>query len=70
MKFTIVASLLFAAFAVATPVADAPEALEARDSCRGEGNTCNVAVPGGKCCKGLKCNGSNICANRRHAAKS
>lgn len=60
MKFTIVASLLFAALAAATPVADAPEALEARADCRGVGNTCNPAVPGGKCCKGGHCK-NGIC---------
>ncbi|KAK8024515.1 hypothetical protein PG993_012581 [Apiospora rasikravindrae] len=64
MKFTIVASLLFAAFAVANPLAAGADEVEAREDCRGQGNTCNVAVPGGKCCKGLKCNGSNICVKK------
>ncbi|KAK8071341.1 hypothetical protein PG997_011544 [Apiospora hydei] len=63
MKFTIVASLLFAAFAVANPMAAGGDDLEAR-SCRGEGNTCNVAVPDGKCCSGLKCNKNNVCVKK------
>ncbi|KAK8067624.1 hypothetical protein PG996_006736 [Apiospora saccharicola] len=62
MKFINLFPLLFAALAVATPLADAPgEAIEARESCRGVGNTCNPAVPGGKCCKGHHCNKHNIC---------